>query len=139
MKNYKFKMEKVLEYRENVERVKVEDYAKINYSLSKEKERLDTLQENLNEKTKVHSTNLNAMRMNFLYREKLKAEVDRQMSKVQEISIKADTAQQILIEARKDRKIMEMLKEKDQEKFRLELLNSEQKELDDLSIMRFAK
>ena len=75
----------------------------------------------------------------MLFRSKLKAEVDRQVSKVKEISVKAEAAQHVLLEARKDRKIMEMLKEKDREKYRLDLLNTEQKELDDLSVMRFIK
>ena len=139
MKSYKFKMDKVLEYRENVEKVKVEDFAKITHKLRKEEEHLKDLQETLEEKKKVKQQDLYGMKMGFLYREKLKAEVDKQVSKVQEISVKAETAQNVLIEARKDRKIMEMLKEKDQEKYRLDLRNTEQKELDDLSVMRFAK
>lgn len=139
MKSYKFKMDKVLEYRENVEKVKVEDFAKITHKLRREEEHLKDLQETLEEKKKVKQQDLYAMKMGFLYREKLKAEVDRQVSKVQEISVKAEAAQHVLIEARKDRKIMEMLKEKDQEKYRLDLLNTEQKELDDLSVMRFIK
>ncbi len=139
MKSYKFKMDKVLEYRENVEKVKVEDFAKITHKLRREEEHLKDLQETLEEKKKVKQQDLYGMKMGFLYREKLKAEVDRQVSKVQEISVKAEAAQHVLIEARKDRKIMEMLKEKDQEKYRLERLSTEQKELDDLSVMRFIK
>lgn len=139
MKSYKFKMDKVLEYRENVEKVKVEDFAKITHKLRREEEHLKDLQETLEEKKKVKQEDLYGMKMGFLYREKLKAEVDRQVSKVKEISVKAEAAQHVLIEARKDRKIMEMLKEKDQEKYRLERLSTEQKELDDLSVMRFAK
>lgn len=139
MKSYKFKMDKVLEYRENVEKVKVEDFAKITHKLRREEEHLKDLQETLEEKKKVKQQDLYGMKMGFLYREKLKAEVDRQVSKVKEISVKAEAAQHVLIEARKDRKIMEMLKEKDREKYRLDLLNTEQKELDDLSVMRFIK
>jgi len=139
MKSYKFKMDKVLEYRENVEKVKVEDFAKITHKLRREEEHLKDLQETLEEKKKVKQEDLYGMKMGFLYREKLKAEVDRQVSKVKEISVKAEAAQHVLIEARKDRKIMEMLKEKDREKYRLDLLNTEQKELDDLSVMRFIK
>ena len=139
MKSYKFKMDKVLEYRENVEKVKVEDFAKITHKLRREEEHLKDLQETLEEKKKVKQEDLYGMKMGFLYREKLKAEVDRQVSKVKEISVKAEAAQHVLLEARKDRKIMEMLKEKDREKYRLDLLNTEQKELDDLSVMRFIK
>ncbi|WP_312712336.1 hypothetical protein, partial [Proteiniclasticum ruminis] len=100
MKSYKFKMDKVLEYRENVEKVKVEDFAKITHKLRTEEEHLKDLQETLEEKKKVKQEDLYGMKMGFLYREKLKAEVDRQVSKVQEISVKAEAAQHVLIEAR---------------------------------------
>mgnify|MGYP002479885693 CR=1 FL=1 len=139
MKNYKYKMDKVLEYRENIEKVKVEDYAKINYKLMKEQEHLSKLQEEFEEKKKKSASDIYGMKMNFLYKEKLKAELDAQVHRVDEISEKAHTARGILIEARKDRKIMEMLKEKDHENFKKEVLAEEQKELDDLSVMRFVK
>lgn len=139
MKSYQFKMEKVLEYRENVEKAKVEDYTRIHYKLMKEQEALKRLQDTLEEKKKEKTKDLNSMKLGFLYKEKLKAEVSRQTDRVAAMEKKAEAAQTVLIEARKDRKIMEMLKEKDQEKHRLDLLNTEQKELDDLNIMRYAK
>jgi flagellar FliJ protein len=137
--NYKYKMEKVLDYRSNVEKHKVEDFARITQKLDQEKKHLDLLEEKLDQKKKEVSTDVNAMKMSFLYKEKLKAELTHQKKKVDDIFHKANDAREVLIEARKDRKIMELLKEKDKDKFQQEMLLKEQKELDDFTIMRFAK
>ncbi len=137
--NYKFKMEKVLEYKSTVEKNKVEDYARINQRLDIESEHLNDLEVQFEAKTKERLTDVNGLKMQFLYKEKLKTELMHQKKKVEEIVHKANDAREILIEARKDRKIMEMLKDKDREKFNREMLTREQKELDDFSVMRFAK
>lgn len=137
--DYKYKMEKVLDYRSTVEKHKVEDYAKINQKLDQEKEHLVNLEEEFDLKKKEITTDVNSMKMSFLYKEKLKTELTHQKKKVDEIIHKANDAREVLIEARKDRKIMEILKEKDKEKFHHEMLIREQKELDDFTIMRFAK
>jgi len=83
--------------------------------------------------------NVNEMKMHLLYREKLKNQLNSQKKKVDEIETKLEDARGNLIEARKDRKILEKLKEKDKEKFDAEQASREQKELDDLSIMKYAK
>ncbi|WP_312651476.1 flagellar export protein FliJ [Proteiniclasticum sp.] len=137
--NYKFKMEKVLEYKSTVEKNKVEDYARINHRLDIESERLCDLEVQFEAKKKERLMDASGLKMQFLYKEKLKTELIHQKNKVEEIAHKADDARDILIEARKDRKIMEMLKDKDRERFNRELLTREQKELDDFSVMRFAK
>lgn len=137
--NYKFKMEKVLEYKSSVEKNKVEDFARISQKLDIEQEHLSNLEVQFDAKKRERLTDVNGLKMQFLYREKLKSELVHQKKKVDEFVHKANDARDILIEARKDRKIMELLKDKDREKFNRELLIREQKELDDFSVMRFAK
>jgi len=132
-------MEKVLEYRSSVEKNKVEDYAKINILLSEEKEHLDSLESEYTSNAQRKAMNVNEMKMHLLYREKLKNQLNSQKKKVDEIETKLEDARGNLIEARKDRKILEKLKEKDKEKFDAEQASREQKELDDLSIMKYAK
>lgn len=139
MISYSFKMEKILEYRCNVEKTKVEDYAKINILLNKEREHLDNLETELNCKTQKTLTSVNEMKMQLLYREKLKNQLNSQKKKVDEISTKLEDARGNLIEARKDRKIIEKLKEKDKEKYDAESASQQQKELDDITIMKYAK
>ena len=139
MLRYQFKMEKILDYRSNVEKTKVEDYAKINLLLDKEKCHLDGLETELKNKNQNTASSVNEMKMQFLYMEKLKGQLQTQKRKVDEISSSLEDARGNLIEARKDRKIMELLKEKDKEKFNAEMASKEQKELDDISIMKYAK
>lgn len=139
MTGYQFRMEKVLEFRSSVEKSKVEDYAKINIRLSREQEHLEDLEAQFVERQKSPAPDVSAMKMNFLYREQLKAQLDRQKDRVKEVSVSLEQARGRLVEARKDRKIMENLKDKDRERFTQAAIMKEQKELDDMSIMRFSK
>jgi len=137
--SYQFKMEKVLEFKTNVEKNKVEDYVKINIKLSKEMDYLNEIETLYQDKNKKKSMDLRELKMQFLYKEKLKDQLQSQKKKVDEITINLEHARGHLIEARKDRKIMEKLKDKDKEKFESDLFYQEQKELDDISVMKFAK
>ena len=62
-----------------------------------------------------------------------------QERKVARINTKLDEVRGDLVEARKDRKIMENLKEKDKIRYDKELKDIEQKELDDLTIMKYGR
>ena len=139
MLRYHFKMEKILDYRSNVEKTKVEDYAIINLLLDKEKGHLDGLETEYKNKTQNTASSVKEMKMQFLYMEKLKGQLQTQKRKVDEISSSLEDARGNLIEARKDRKIMELLQEKDKEKFNAEMASKEQKELDDISIMKYSR
>lgn len=136
---YSFKMETVLEYRNNVEKTKVEDYANINILLSSEKEHLDNLETEYKSNTQKKASSVTEMKMNLLYRDKLKNQLSSQQKKIDEISTRLEDARGDLIDARKDRKIMEKLKEKNREKYDADMASREQKELDDISIMKYAK
>lgn len=137
--SYQFKMEKVLEFKSSVEKTKVEDYARINIRLSKEQEHLEDLETQYRERQKHTVQDVNGMKMQFLYREQLKSQMNTQKNKVEEITVSLEQARSRVVEARKDRKIMENLKEKDKERFTQAVQMKEQKEMDDMTIMRFAK
>lgn len=138
MSEYKYKMEKVLEYRSHLEKRKVEDYARINMRLEEEKERLLELREEYGGKNRSQETGLHEMRMQFLYKEKLRRDMHVQEVQIKATENKVEDARGYLIEARKDRKIMEILKDKDKTQYLFEESQKEQKELDDLSIMKYA-
>ncbi len=138
MNGYKFKMEKVLEYRSQLEKKKVEDYARVNMTLEEQKDRLAELQDEYSGKDRDQETGINEMKMQFLYKEKLRRDMFHQELKIQDTENRVNDARDILIEARKDRKIMEILKDKDKTQYIQEVNLKEQKELDDISIMKFA-
>jgi len=137
--DYKFKMEKILDYKNSVEKSRTEDYLKASHHLAKEKDELEQLTLAYDKQNQEKKGDLSQMKMQFLYKEKLKTALFHQEKKVEVLSTRVEDARGHLIEARKDRKIMENLKEKDRERYRMEILASEQKELDDLSIMKYAR
>lgn len=132
-------MEKVLELRCNEEKAKTEEFVKTNDLFLKEQEQLKSLNEEFKRKNENKTNNVHEMKMQFLYVEKLKRQLHIQSRKVDEMSKKLDEAKENLIKARSDRKIMEKLKEKDKDKFYAEQCYKEQKELDDISTMKYAK
>ncbi len=138
MSEYIYKMEKVLEYRSHLEKKKVEEYARVNIKLGEEKDRLQELREEYDGKGRTQEKGLHEMRMQFLYKEKLKLDMSHQEARILVTETKVEDARGVLIEARKDRKIMEILKEKDKTQFLFEVSQKEQKELDDISIMKYA-
>lgn len=138
MNGYKYKMEKVLEYRSQLEKKKVEDYARVNMTLEEQKDRLAELKDEYGGKNRDQETGIHEMKMQFLYKEKLRRDMYYQEVKIQDTEHKVNDARDILIEARKDRKIMEILKDKDKTQYIQEVNLKEQKELDDISIMKFA-
>lgn len=138
MSGYTFKMEKVLEYRNHLEKKKVEDYTRVNMKLDEEKDRLLELQQIYDGKNQDQEKGLHEMRMQFLYKEKLKQDILGQQAQIRETEGKVDGARVLLIEARKNRKIMEILKDKDKTRYLQEASHKEQKELDDLSTMKYA-
>ncbi len=138
MSEYIYKMEKVLEYRSHLEKKKVEEYARVNIRLGEERDRLSELQEEYDGKGKNQEKGLHEMRMQFLYKEKLKQDMSFQQARIVVTENKVEDARGFLIEARKDRKIMEILKEKDKTQYLFEESQKEQKELDDISIMKYA-
>lgn len=137
--DYKFKMEKILDYKNSVEKSRTEDYLKASHHLALEKDELEQLTLAYDKQNQEKKEDLSQMKMQFLYKEKLKTALFHQEKKVEVLSTRVEDARGNLIEARKDRKIMENLKEKDRERYRMEILASEQKELDDLSIMKYAR
>lgn len=137
--DYKFKMEKILDYKNSVEKSRTEDYLKASHHLALEKDELEQLTLAYDKQNQEKKEDLSQMKMQFLYKEKLKTALFHQEKKVEVLSTRVEDARGHLIEARKDRKIMENLKEKDRERYRMEILASEQKELDDLSIMKYAR
>lgn len=137
--DYKFKMEKILEYKNSVEKSRTEDYLKASHHLALEKDELEQLSLAYDKQNQEKKGDLSQMKMQFLYKEKLKTALFHQEKKVEVLSTRVEDARGHLIEARKDRKIMENLKEKDRERYRMEILASEQKELDEISIMNYAR
>lgn len=126
MKTYKFSMEKVLEWREDLEKTSMEKFATAQNDLHQEKLVLDNLikeYEVAKEKT-LRYKNINEMKQLQLYKQNIEDNIEYQNVVIAKKALALEKLRIELVAAQKDRKIMEKLKEKDfdsyQDNLRLE-------------------
>lgn len=139
MENYIFSMEKVLDYREDIEKLKREEFAKINLEISQveaEIAKINIELKEINEKI-FKIQNANELFQIQLYREALEEKLEIQKLRLSEKRKALEDKRKELTKAQADRKVMEKLKEKDYSQFVYKKNLKEQKELDEFSVMRF--
>lgn len=141
MKSYKFSMESILNLRENEEKDTMENLVKVQNQLETQKAILRDLimAEEDARKNKSKCDDIHQLRHQNLYKEKLEEEIQRQDELIDTISLKFEEARLELIEAQKNRKVMEKLKEKDMEEYIADLRYVEQKELDEMAILKYTQ
>lgn len=141
MKSYKFSMESILNLRENEEKDTMENLVKVQNELETQKSILRDLimAEEEARKNKSKCDDIHQLRHQNLYKEKLEEEIQRQDELIDTISLKFEEARLELIEAQKNRKVMEKLKEKDMEEYIADLRYVEQKELDEMAILKYTQ
>lgn len=141
MKSYKFSMESILNLRENEEKDTMENLVKVQNELETQKSILRDLimAEEEARKNKSKCDDIHQLRHQNLYKEKLEEEIQRQDELIDTISLKFEEARLELIEAQKNRKVMEKLKEKDMEEYIADLRYIEQKELDEMAILKYTQ
>lgn len=141
MEEYSFYMEKVLDYREEIEKQKAEEFAKIRYEISQmetEIAKLNLELKSINEKI-CSVQNVNELLQLQLYRELLEENIKMQKLLLTEKRKSLEEKRNELKKAQTDRKIMDKLKEKDYSQFVYKRNLKEQKELDDISVMKFKR
>jgi flagellar FliJ protein len=139
MKSYNFSMEKVLEWRENLEKGSMEKFAVIQNELSQEKSILANLQreyETIKEKFLKYK-NVNELKQMQLYKQIIEDKIENQIEAINKKSEELEERRLELISAQKDRKIMEKLKEKDYLTYLDNVRATEQKELDEMAVLKF--
>jgi flagellar FliJ protein len=68
-----------------------------------------------------------------------KIRIERQRAVIRDLKSTEERMHELLVEASKEKKTLEKLREKHLEEYRAELARKEQAELDDLAIMRFGR
>ena len=140
MKSYKFSMEKVLELRTNKEKTSMEYFASMQRDLMKEKSKLLEL-EREEDSIKLKSNqckNIIDLRQLYLCKEWLEKKIQAQLKRIEESIQNLEKARQELISAQKDRKIIEKLKEKDYASYQDNEKLVEQKNLDEVAVLKYA-
>lgn len=139
MKAYKFSMEKVLELRANKEKTSMEYFASMQRELMKQKSKLVELRaEEDSIKLKLRQcNNIVELRQLHLCKEWLEKRIQAQLKRVEESRQNLEKARLELITAQKDRKIIEKLKEKDFEAYQDNEKAIEQKNLDEMAVLKY--
>ena len=141
MSGYQFSLEKVLGFRESKEdeiRLKVTE---LEASQAREEYKLTHL---LNESRKTKAerlfeTSMDAMRQQTMYQEVTDYKIIQQKLVVEKAAAHVLAAKEDLIEAHKEKKVLEKLKEKDLASYIENEQHAEQKFLDELSVLHHGR
>ncbi len=146
MARFKFRLEKVLEVRRRKEEEKEKELASLKKELRREEEFLEKLRKETSliaerigafQKVDDESLNLEELRREYDYLEVLRNKITRHLNTVEKLMIKIEEKRKELIEASKERKIMEKLKDKQYRKFRSEEERKERKVLDEIGTLNY--
>ena len=134
-------MESILNLRENKEKNTMENLAKVQNQLERQKAILkDLIMEE--ERIKSNCTkfkDIHELRHHNLYKEEIEEKISKQDELIDKTKIKLEEVRRELIEAQKERKIMEKLKEKDMDNYINNMKHIEQKELDEIAVLKYAQ
>lgn len=139
--NYKFSMEKVLDWRSDTEEEKKKNLGQV----QQHKDQQETiLQRLISENIKIKNDSLSTNRIDVLRRQHLyKNMIDEKIIHQKNLITKAEKAVEVarveLMEAHKDRKVMEKLKEKEYIFSMEQEKHEEQKQLDEMATLSFGK
>lgn len=137
--SYNFSMQRVLELRSNKEKGIMEIFATIQNELLKQKSNLMILindYENFKSKGSKH-TNINELKQNLLYKQSIEEKIELLNEQIYITNQQLEQIRLELVDAQKDRKIMEKLKENDFDTYKENIKVLEQKELDETAILKF--
>jgi len=144
MKKFFFSLQFLLDYRKRREESLKKELAKMIAKEEKEKEVLEKLQEKLlfwqkqlEEKKKEERISIPMMLVYYSYLEELLIQIKKQVEKIENISLEKERLQKKLLQATKDRKIVEEIKEKRWEEFILQQKKLEQKFIDENALIKF--
>lgn len=134
---YKFSMEKILNLREKKEESIIEKMNLIRMKLEEQENFLNKLLKDSSNMKKEKYTNILDLQYHNLRKSKIRDEIEMKNKIIAEINTELDDTRNELIEAQKERKIMEKLKEKDKENYNKEMKMIEQKELDEIAVLKY--
>lgn len=139
---YNFKLEKVLNYKENVESIKKGEYGVTSNKLEKAKSKLMKYRDNkssLIDQKNVMNTNIGNLKIYGEYIKSINDDIKKQEELVSEINRELKIRQEELMIAMQEKKTLEKLKEKDYDEFVKEANKDEEKLIDELNSFNNSK
>lgn len=142
MASKKFELEQVLKYRTEIERARKQEFAVAKQNLDHACERLsqeEAMLEGLSKEfcnRQVELDSIEDIRMysDFFGRKRL--EVKDQKEQVEQLGRVANDQRDILLDASKDKKVLESLKDKKAKEFRMAMDKKEQEFMDEIAIQK---
>ena len=142
---FTYNLQTVLDYRQNIEEQKLAMFSEAERSLQQEKEAL----QGIRDQQKALVEELKALKdreccsrdiaLAMTFAEALKKREERQIEAVRGKAAVLEAKRRELFEAVKQRKMMEMHKDHQYQEYKSDLISSEQRESDDISIQRYAR
>lgn len=141
MGTYKFSLEKVLEWRMDSEKAIARKFAILQNELQYQKNTLNNLRlEDENIKKKILKlNNIHELKQQYLFKQTIEERIEKQIKLIDKTNEELEKLRLELLEAQKNRKIMEKLKEKDYASYKENLMNAEQKELDEMAVLKYGQ
>ncbi len=140
MRRFVFSLQKVLEYRQRLEEQAIRAFAEAQAQLTHEQAVLHKLlierEECLRRSHRRQHLSVELLAVEQTYLSALEERIEQQRQRVAEAEKVLEEKRQALIEAQRERKTLERLREKQYEEWRQEWLRTEQKALDDLAAVR---
>jgi len=137
-----FELEQVLKYRREIERMRKLEFADA-------KKELDHAHDKLNEeenatadtaeqfiKCQSELSNIEEMRRYADFFAKKREDIKRQKVRVEQLGVVLDERRETLIDATKDKKVLETMKEKKAREFRIGMEQKEQAFMDEISVQK---
>lgn len=138
LSKYKFKLDNVLNWRELEEEEAKKNFL-IYQQAQKEQEELlnDFIAASDEMKEEVTTLiNINDLRQQYIYKNYLDEQIVKQQATVEQFSNETNKMMEVFVEAQKERKVIERLKEKHHENFLFLEKCEEQKNLDEMGTLR---
>lgn len=141
MQTYQFSMEKILDWREDLEEVARKEVKNVEVQLMREKQKLESL---LKDSRKLKSDNLfksniDSVKRHSLYKDLLDDKIIQQKLAIKDVESKLIIVREKLATANKDKRIMEKLEEKERLLHIDIVKKEEQKQLDEISTLQFGR
>ncbi|MCB0358144.1 MAG: flagellar export protein FliJ [Bdellovibrionales bacterium] len=138
MKRFKFRLQKVLDYREAQKREQAHELARRNGQLSELEQRLEAILEAQDhcEDAVGQVVSMSELSLGLDYRSRLQHELERQHELIQEAVQAVEAARDAYIERVKETESLEVVKRRRKEEFHTEKKRRERKELNDLVVSR---
>lgn len=136
MKAYQFSMERILQWREDEEKEVSGKWSLKNREILEKNKEIESLMEEYHQIKEAYPLFKNITELNQMqtYKSILEQNIEREVGQLNRLNLELDEIHHALTQARKDKTVMEKLKERDLYRYHEKLKVDEQNALDEIAI-----